>query len=169
MPSGGQWYHEKGGATGLKRFLKLYAPDILEIGETPQFTAEQAGLAPEAETFQSEPVEQRTAAQDKSSEIAGPQFAAETAQTLLEVAHWWKEKGKRAELVISRPKFRGKSVNSSVRVNGPLANAALEKAREPEYRNRTGGNLSGLVEWLLWQFVDCDPALLAPEQSQEEG
>jgi hypothetical protein len=168
MPSGGHWYHEKGGAIGLKRLLRLHAPDMLVRVEIPQRTTEQHTLPLEPDRalqhtgLHPKPRHAEPPDAPKDSE-AVPQFDPETARTLREVAQWWAERGKRMELVISRPRFRGKSVNSSFRVNGSLVTAALAKAREPQHRNRTGGNLSGLIELLLWQFLDCDPALLVPE------
>ena len=50
-----------------------------------------------------------------------------------------------------RPVFKGKTGNSGIRVNEVILDRVLKKARQDKLR--TGGNLSQLVEWLMWIYI----------------
>ncbi len=90
----------------------------------------------------------------------------ETLAVLPEIARWWLDKGRVAriaEQITYRPSFRGQRVNSSIRINAALQKAALKKSRQPQERGKTGGNFSGLLEWLLWGYLEFDPAFVESE------
>ncbi len=53
-----------------------------------------------------------------------------------------------------RPKFKGRKVNSGIAINAEVKRRAVERARaDPD--GTGGGNLSGLIELLLWTFLGC--------------
>ena len=53
-----------------------------------------------------------------------------------------------------RPKFRGPRVNSGIAINAEIKRRAVERAKaDPD--GTGGGNLSGLIELLLWTFLGC--------------
>ena len=51
-----------------------------------------------------------------------------------------------------RPVFKGQTRNTGIKINEELLNRAVQKAKKQ--RLRTGGSLSGLVELLLWKYLD---------------
>jgi hypothetical protein len=84
---------------------------------------------------------------------------------LMELVGWRRDRkrgGKMPEQMDFRPDFKGIRKNSSVRLNEELREAALAKAHL-EHRNQTGDNISGLIEWLMWSYLDNDPRFLEPE------
>jgi hypothetical protein len=84
----------------------------------------------------------------------------------MELVGWWRDRrqgGKMPEEMVYRPDFKGIRKNSSVRLNEKLREAALAKAHL-EHRNQTGDNISGLIEWLLWSYLDRDQKFLKPEE-----
>ena len=53
-----------------------------------------------------------------------------------------------------RPKFKGGKVNSGIAINAEIKRRAVERAKaDPD--GTGGGNLSGLIELLLWTFLGC--------------
>ena len=50
-----------------------------------------------------------------------------------------------------RPLFVGKTKNTGIRVNETILERAVEKSKRE--RAKTGGNLSQLMEWLLWIYI----------------
>ena len=50
-----------------------------------------------------------------------------------------------------RPIFVGKTRNSGIRINEVILERAVGKAKQE--KTQTGGNLSQLVEWLLWKYL----------------
>ncbi len=53
-----------------------------------------------------------------------------------------------------RPKFKGGKVNSGIAINAEVKRRAVERAKaDPD--GTGGGNLSGLIELLLWTFLGC--------------
>jgi hypothetical protein len=53
-----------------------------------------------------------------------------------------------------RPKFKGPKVNSGIAINAEIRRRVLERAKaDPD--GTGGGNLSGLIELLLWTFLGC--------------
>ncbi len=81
-----------------------------------------------------------------------PQWLLEEADTLKEIVQWWKTRESAAmEASLRRPVFTGKTRNTGIRVNTEILDRAIDKAREE--RLKTGGNISQLVEWLLWVYI----------------
>ncbi|MEI7450688.1 MAG: hypothetical protein WCJ75_13805 [Desulfomonile sp.] len=81
--------------------------------------------------------------------------------TLREVAAWWREGNGR--LVQERqggerPDLAGPRRIASIRICEPLHKASVIKAKADNAR--TGGSFSGLVQFLLWQYLDFDDSLL---------
>lgn len=53
-----------------------------------------------------------------------------------------------------RPKLRGPRVNTGISINSEIRLRALARAKaDPD--GTGGGNLSGLIELLLWMFLGC--------------
>jgi hypothetical protein len=85
---------------------------------------------------------------------------------LLELVGWWRDRKKGEKMpeeMNYRPDFQGARQNSSVRINIALREAALKKAHL-EHRNQTGDNISGLIEWLMWNYLDGDQRFLEREE-----
>lgn len=81
-----------------------------------------------------------------------PEWLLDETETLKEIIEWWKSREATALNAIERrPVFIGKTKNSGIRVNEVILDRAMNKARQE--RLRTGGNLSQLVEWLLWIYI----------------
>lgn len=51
-----------------------------------------------------------------------------------------------------KPIFKGQTRNTGIKINEELLNRAVQKAKKE--RLRTGGSLSGLVELLIWKYLD---------------
>ena len=65
-----------------------------------------------------------------------------------------------------RPRFKGGRVNTGIALNAELKNRAVEKAKsDPD--NMGGGNLSGLVELLLWVFLGCPKDIVQGHVSEK--
>ena len=86
----------------------------------------------------------------------------------MEVAEWWKKQTDKEKLTVTPidygPEFGGETKNSSVRLNVTLRDDALAKARA-QHRLETRGNVSGLMDWLLWNYLNCDEKYLAPQNT----
>ncbi|MFC1836006.1 hypothetical protein ACFL2Q_15015 [Thermodesulfobacteriota bacterium] len=81
-----------------------------------------------------------------------PEWLSDEAATLREMVEWWKSRESAAmEGSVRRPVFEGKTKNSGIRVNEEIMARALHKARQEKLK--TGGNLSQLVEWLMWVYI----------------
>jgi hypothetical protein len=106
-------------------------------------------------------------------DIAAPppvKFDESTMRELAELLEWWrarKEAGidKVTQEIAVRPNFKrgGKSdsVTRSIRIGKDLAEAAEKRAKKE--KALTGGSFSGLVEYLLWDFLGRDPKFLETE------
>lgn len=79
-------------------------------------------------------------------------LSSEEVASLREIMAWWKSRKMGLKEVERRPIFRGETRNTGIKINRELLNRALQKAKKE--RLRTGGSLSGLVEWLLWKYLD---------------
>jgi len=89
-------------------------------------------------------------AQDSRPDL--PQWLFDEADSLREMIGWWKSRESAAmEGAVQRPVFKGKAKNSGIRVNEEILARALHKARQEKLK--TGGNLSQLVEWLMWIYI----------------
>lgn len=81
-----------------------------------------------------------------------PEWLSGEADTLRDMIEWWKSRESAAmEGSVRRPVFEGKTKNSGIRVNEEIMARALHKARQEKLK--TGGNLSQLVEWLMWIYI----------------
>ncbi len=81
-----------------------------------------------------------------------PQWLLEETDTLKEMIEWWKSREAAAmDALERRPAFVGMTRNTGIRVNAEILDRAIDKAREE--RLKTGGNISQLVEWLLWVYI----------------
>jgi hypothetical protein len=81
-----------------------------------------------------------------------PQWLLEETDTLKEIIEWWKTRESAAmDAAGRRPLFVGKTKNTGVRINETILERAVEKSRRE--RAKTGGNLSQLMEWLLWIYI----------------
>lgn len=130
--------------------------------------ARQAGQGEQGRTTQDLP----SAPQEQGPQHTtdGPQLDPETAAALKEVVAWWKTtKGAESVSVTGnreiqeppyRPNFPGERKNTGLRVNKQLLQDALDKARTPQEAVKTGGGISPLVEYLLWQYLGFDPKYL---------
>lgn len=103
------------------------------------------------ESTKSQPPEQtRQKSQDET--LCLPKWLLDEADALREMIEWWKSREAAAmDAVERRPVFTGKTRNTGIRVNTVILDLALKKAKQE--RLKTGGNLSQLVEWLLWVYV----------------
>ncbi len=86
---------------------------------------------------------------------------ADAWQDLHDMLQSWKIKRKE-DMVESqyRPMFRGKRRNSGIHVNEIILRRAMKKAKLE--KARTGGSLSRLVEFLLWQYLGAPADVLEP-------
>jgi len=98
------------------------------------------------------------------------QFDEEALNDLNEILAWWRERkeaGKEAERpkMEIRPDFKrggkGATVTRSVRIGKALAKSAEKKAKQE--KALTGGSFSGLVEFLLWDYLGRDERFLETE------
>jgi hypothetical protein len=82
-------------------------------------------------------------------------------QDLHEMLRSWKARNN-ADVVQPqyRPMFRGNRRNSGIHVNEIILQRAMKKAKLD--RARTGGSLSRLVEFLLWQYIGSPTDVLEP-------
>lgn len=69
-----------------------------------------------------------------------------------EIISWWKSRRVRLEEVERRPVFKGPTRNTGIKINEELLHRAAQKAKKEKLR--TGGSLSGLIELLLWKYLD---------------
>lgn len=85
-------------------------------------------------------------------------------QDLHEMLQSWKARNK-ADIAPPqyRPVFRGNRRNSGIHVNEIILRRAVKKAKLD--RARTGGSLSRLVEFLLWQYIGSPADVLEPLQA----
>ena len=80
-----------------------------------------------------------------------PQWLLDDLDNLKTLLDWWKTQGDTPQFrEEARPVFRGKTRNSGIRINAELLDRAVTKAKQDKVR--TGGNLSQLVEWLIWKI-----------------
>jgi hypothetical protein len=79
-------------------------------------------------------------------------LSSEEIVTLREIISWWESRRMGLETVERRPVFKGQTRNTGIKINEELLNRAVQKARKE--RLRTGGSFSGLVEWLIWKYLD---------------
>ena len=117
--------------------------------------------------------EKREASQKVEPDISAPppvKFDESAMRDLAELLDWWRKRKEsgidtvKSEIAV-RPNFKrgGKedTVTRSVRIGKELAEAAEKRARIE--RALTGGSFSGLVEYLLWDFLGRDPKFLEAE------
>lgn len=88
-----------------------------------------------------------------ASEITSlPQWLQEETDTLKEMIEWWKSREAASmDAAGRRPLFAGETKNTGVRINKVILERAVEKSKLE--RAKTGGNLSQLMEWLLWIYI----------------
>ena len=81
-----------------------------------------------------------------------PQWFLEETDTLQEMIEWWKSREAASmDAAGRRPLFVGETKNTGVRVNKVILERAIGKSKSE--RAKTGGNLSQLMEWLLWIYI----------------
>lgn len=81
-----------------------------------------------------------------------PQWLLEDTDTLKEMIQWWKNRESAAmEAAVRRPVFVGKTRNTGIRASEVILDRAVAKAKQEKLK--TGGNLSQLVEWLMWIYL----------------
>lgn len=59
-----------------------------------------------------------------------------------------------------RPSFKGKRRQTSIRMPILMEKAAMDKAKECGDSKLTGGTIGGLVDLLLWRYLDSDEKFL---------
>jgi len=101
-----------------------------------------------------------------------PQWLLEETDTLKEMIEWWKSREAAAmEASVRRPVFLGKTRNTGIRVSEAILDRAVAKAKQE--RLKTGGNLSQLVEWLMWIYLGSPDDVVEhpgpPEQNTPPG
>lgn len=79
-------------------------------------------------------------------------LSSEEIAALREIISWWESRSIGLETFERRPIFKGQTRNTGIKINEELLNRAVQKAKKE--RLRTGGSLSGLVEWLIWKYLD---------------
>ena len=79
-------------------------------------------------------------------------LSSEEIVTVREIISWWKSRRMGLDDIERRPVFKGQTRNTGIKINEELLNRAVQKAKKQ--RLRTGGSLSGLVELLLWKYLD---------------
>lgn len=79
-------------------------------------------------------------------------LSSEEVGTLREIVSWWESRRMGLDYIERRPIFKGQTRNTGIKINQELLNRAVQKAKKE--RLRTGGSLSGLVELLLWKYLD---------------
>jgi hypothetical protein len=95
--------------------------------------------------------QQQSKSADKTTSL--PQFILDEADTLQEMIEWWKSRESTAMGASERrPVFVGKTRNTGIRVNTEILDRAIKKAKDEKFK--TGGNLSQLVEWLMWVYIN---------------
>jgi hypothetical protein len=89
----------------------------------------------------------------KASDTASlPQWLLEEGDTLKKMIDWWKSREAASmDAAGRRPLFLGETKNTGVRINKVILQRAVEKSKRE--RAKTGGNLSQLLEWLLWIYI----------------
>lgn len=96
------------------------------------------------------PEQQQSKSSDKTTSL--PQFLLDDAATLQEMIEWWKSRESAAiDASDRRPIFTGKTRNTGIRVNVEILDRAMAKAKQEKFK--TGGNLSQLLEWLMWIYI----------------
>ena len=81
-----------------------------------------------------------------------PQWLTDESDTLKDMIEWWKSRESVSmDAAGRRPLFVGKTKNTGIRVNETILERAIEKSKRE--RAKTGGNLSQLMEWLLWIYI----------------
>lgn len=101
-----------------------------------------------------------------------PQWLLEEADTLKEMIEWWKSREAAAmDASLRRPVFIGKTRNTGIRVSEVILDQAVAKAKQEKLK--TGGNLSQLVEWLMWIYLGSPGDLVehppSPEENTQKG
>jgi|GEM_PF-7033822 len=92
-----------------------------------------------------------TAIQSDTSDLTD-----EEIEDMRRMLQWWKfsrdEKGG-----IQRPKFKRGSETQviTIRLGTEMVQAAKQYAKQ--HRDISGGTLSGLIEFLIWHTLSCDP------------
>lgn len=79
-------------------------------------------------------------------------LSPEEVGALREIISRWKSGRMGLDRIERRPVFKGETRNTGIQINRELLNRAIQKAKKE--RLRTGGSLSGLVELLLWKYLD---------------
>lgn len=82
-----------------------------------------------------------------------PQWLLDDMDNLRTLLEWWKTQGSAPQLheMERRPVFRGRTRNTGIRINCEILDRAVDKSKKE--KNQTGGNLSQLVEWLMWRYL----------------
>jgi len=81
-----------------------------------------------------------------------PRWLLDESETLQEMIEWWKSReAATMEALERRPVFIGKTRNTGIRISEVILDRAVVKAKQE--RLKTGGNLSQLVEWLMWIYL----------------
>lgn len=81
-----------------------------------------------------------------------PLWLQEESETLKDIIEWWKSREAASmDAAGRRPLFIGETKNTGVRINKVILERAIDKSRSE--RAKTGGNLSQLMEWLLWIYI----------------
>ena len=101
-----------------------------------------------------------------------PQWLVDEADTLRDMIEWWKSREAAAmEALVRRPVFLGKTRNTGIRVSEVILDRAVAKAKQEKLK--TGGNLSQLVEWLMWIYLGSPDDVVEhpppPEQNTLTG
>ena len=114
----------------------------VSVGEEIKITSESKILPPQIETLpqQAAPL---------------PQWLLDDLDSLKTMVEWWKASSKEGVALLDiterRPIFVGATRNTGIRINVEILKRAVAKAQDEKMR--TGGNLSQLVEWLMWKYL----------------
>lgn len=128
---------EKWTAHNLGRFCDQYLPGIFY--DPPP--ADESADAKEKPTKSS----------DSDRRSVTQQFTDEEVEEIRELLDQYKKIRVDVSSLSRRPVFKGPRTNSGIRCDDVIRRRALAKAQQDS--TRTGGNLSSLIELLLWEYL----------------
>ncbi|MGB6068816.1 MAG: hypothetical protein WBG50_28735 [Desulfomonilaceae bacterium] len=140
------------GVDGLRSFCNRNKIDFAKIREATDPT--ELLRLPQDTTPQAKSLEIVDRGELPQRATSLPQWLQDDLDSLRTLLEWWKSQPAGITLqdvMERRPVFRGKTRNSGIRVNEEILERAVTKAKQD--KTRTGGNLSQLVEWLMWKYI----------------
>lgn len=92
-----------------------------------------------------------------------PRWLVDDLDNLKALLDWWKSLPESTPATPeARPTFTGEYKNTGIRINKTILQRALAQSKQQRYQ--TGGNLSQLVEFLLWRYIGSPEDVLDRSQ-----